>query len=60
MVPLDAVELADVVADRVVNPVEVGETAGVEPPTWGRRRVGGGRKGRRRNRKERGQNIQDD
>lgn len=42
MVPLDAVELADVVANCVVNPVEVGETAGVEPPTWRRRRDGGG------------------
>lgn len=34
VVPLDPVELPDVVADRVVNTVQVGETTGVKPPTW--------------------------
>lgn len=33
VVPFDAVELPDVVADGVVNPVQVGEAAGVKPPT---------------------------
>lgn len=33
VVPLDAVELPDVVTDRVVDPVQVGETAGIKPPT---------------------------
>lgn len=33
VVPLDAVELPDVVADSVVNTVQVGETTSVEPPT---------------------------
>lgn len=33
VVPLDAVELPDVVADGVINTVQVGEAAGVEPPT---------------------------
>lgn len=33
VVPLDAVVLPDVVADAVVDPVQVGKTAGVEPPT---------------------------
>lgn len=37
VVPLDAVELPDVVADCVVDPVQVGETAGVKPPTWVKR-----------------------
>ena len=37
MVPLDAVELSDVVADGVVDAVEVGEAAGVEPPACGAR-----------------------
>lgn len=55
VVPLDAVELADVVADRVVNPVEVGETAGVEPPTWGRQRDGGGQKGEEEKKKQKGE-----
>lgn len=33
VVPLDAVELPDVMADSVVNSVQVGETASVKPPT---------------------------
>lgn len=33
VVPLDAVELPDVMADGVVNSVQVGEAAGVKPPT---------------------------
>lgn len=33
VVPLDAVEFPDVVAHTVVNPIEVGETTGIEPPT---------------------------
>lgn len=33
VVPFDAVELPDVVAHRVINAVEVGEAAGIEPPT---------------------------
>lgn len=33
VVPLDPVELPDVVADRVVDTVQVGETTGVKPPT---------------------------
>lgn len=33
VVPLDAVELPDVVADGVVDTVQVGETTGVKPPT---------------------------
>lgn len=33
VVPLDAVELPDVVTDWVVDPVQVGETAGIKPPT---------------------------
>ena len=33
VVPLDAVELPDVVTNSVVNPVQVGETASVKPPT---------------------------
>lgn len=33
VVPLDAVELPDVVADGVVNAVQVGETTSVKPPT---------------------------
>lgn len=33
VVPFDAVELPDVVAHGVVNTVEVGEAAGIEPPT---------------------------
>uniref|UniRef100_A0A8C6ZCP6 Family with sequence similarity 110 member A n=1 Tax=Nothoprocta perdicaria TaxID=30464 RepID=A0A8C6ZCP6_NOTPE len=36
VVPADAVELADVVPRRVVDAVEVGEAAGVEPPAWRR------------------------
>ena len=38
VVPLDAVELPYVVAHGVVDAIQVGETAGVEPPAW--RRVG--------------------
>lgn len=34
VVPLDAVEFPYVVANIVVNTVEVGETAGIKPPTW--------------------------
>lgn len=33
VVPLDAVELPDVVADGVINTVQVGEATGVKPPT---------------------------
>lgn len=33
VMPLDAVELPDVVADGVVDAVQVGEAAGVKPPT---------------------------
>lgn len=33
VVPLDAVELPDVVADNVVHTVQVGETTGIKPPT---------------------------
>lgn len=33
VVPLDTVELPDVVAHSVVDTVEVGEPAGIEPPT---------------------------
>lgn len=33
VMPLDAVELPDVVADGVVNTVQVGETTSVKPPT---------------------------
>lgn len=33
VVPFDAVEFPDVVADVVVNTVEVGETTGIKPPT---------------------------
>ena len=32
VMPLDAVELPDVMADGVINPVQVGETTGVKPP----------------------------
>lgn len=35
VVPLDAIKLSDVVAHGVVDPVEVGEAAGVEPPPCG-------------------------
>lgn len=38
VVPLDAVELPDVVSDGVVDAVEVGEATGVKPPTWRRSR----------------------
>lgn len=41
VVPADAVELADVVPGRVVDAVQVGEPAGVEPPACGRRERGG-------------------
>lgn len=33
VVPFDAVELPDVVAHSVVNTIEVGEAAGIKPPT---------------------------
>lgn len=33
VVPSDAVELPDVVAHSVVDPIEVGEPAGIKPPT---------------------------
>lgn len=33
VVPLDAVELPDVVANGVINAVQVGEATGVKPPT---------------------------
>jgi len=33
VVPFDAVEFSDVVADCVIDPVQVGETTGIKPPT---------------------------
>lgn len=33
VVPLDAVELPDVVANGVVNTIQVGEATSVKPPT---------------------------
>lgn len=32
VVPLDAVELSQMVASRVVHPIEVGQATGIEPP----------------------------
>lgn len=49
VVPLDAVELSDVVADGVVDTVQVGETTGVKPPTWWRE----GKKNRKEDRQKR-------
>lgn len=34
MVPLDAVEFSNVVSNGVIDTVQVGEAAGVKPPTY--------------------------